>query len=103
MCFLICSLEELQLELKHCITNCVLNLHRNFISKLSDISRSLGMSIARDPVEVQYFPRGDVEKLFNKLCTQYRGLQLIVAVLDKKGYGISYSKYLRCKLLRVKL
>ena len=65
-----------------------------FVSQLRRTSSELGMVIRSDP-RIHYLdPRGeDVERVFRRLCSGMKGLQLIVAVLDdEKGQGSAYNK-----------
>ena len=56
----------------------------------------MGMPILSDPI-VDTFEerqrRTTVEQKFRGLCSDLPGLQLIIAVLDKKGFGYGYSEF----------
>lgn len=64
-----------------------------FVSQLRRTSSELGMVIGSDPIIHFMDPREAVERVFTRLCSNVKGLQLILAVLDdEKGHGSAYNK-----------
>lgn len=76
----------------------VFSAYRKFISQLQETSRGMGMPIHSDPTVGDRRQRRapTVEQQFQKLCTDLQGLQLIIAILEKKGSGYGYSEFLYC-------
>ena len=66
--------------------------HRNFVSCVIHHSRSLGMSIS-EPVAIECKRRDQsAEVFFNTLIETNSNLELIMAVLPKKGSGSGYGR-----------
>jgi len=63
------------------------------VSQLRRTSSELGMVIGSDPIFHFMGPREAVDRVFTRLCSDVKGLQLILAVLDdEKGHGSAYNK-----------
>ena len=66
---------------------------RRFTSSLMEQSHALGMPILQEPV-VEYQRRGQSPAdVFSFLMRRVSNLQLIMAVLPKKGGGSGYGEY----------
>ena len=64
------------------------------MERLHEKGNAMGMHIRQGPLEVTYYdPRrnGSVEKCFEGLRSRYPGLQLVIAVLGRRGitYGMA--------------
>lgn len=69
---------------------------RSFMERLHEKGNAMGMHIRQGPLEVTYYdPRrnGSVEKCFEGLRSRYPGLQLVIAVLGRRG--ITYGEVKR--------
>lgn len=64
---------------------------RKFISRLMDHSSKLGMTISNEPVVVCQDRREAPKDMFDSLRRKNPHLQLIMAVLPKKGAGSGYG------------
>ena len=61
------------------------------MEKLARHSQSLGMKIT-EPCDVVFQPRGKaVGRFLEDLVSKYKGLQLIVVILPKKGADSGYG------------
>ena len=66
-------------------------VRRKFTSELTRHSSSVGMSMA-EPYAVEFQPRRQsAEQFFNALMRKYNNLELIMAILPKKGAGSGYG------------
>ena len=75
--------------LVYCVYIC---MYRDFTSKLTSHSYKVGMSMtAPCTVEFQQ-PRQPAEQLFKRLIQNNPHLELIMAILPKKGTGSGYGK-----------
>lgn len=60
--------------------------------RLCSTGRDMGISFNPNPVGIFYFRDGqDVEAYFAKLQNDRPNLQLVLAVLGRRGQGISYG------------
>ncbi len=55
----------------------------------------MGISFNPRPVHVVHFDGDNVERFFAGLHAQFPRLQLVIAVLGRKGYGVSYGAWNR--------
>ena len=60
--------------------------------QLCHTGEEMGMFISPTPVDISSFTSGDVHKKFGDLTTNFPRLQLVLAVLGRKGIGISYGR-----------
>ena len=68
-----------------------LPFYRDFMQKLARHSHSLGMKI-NQPCDMVFQPRGKAAGRFlEDLVSKYKGLQLIVVILPKKGADSGYG------------